>query len=209
MQSAAALGLASCETCGLLSRLPTRAGSARTHCPRCHARLHPRKPASLLRTWVLLIASYILYIPANTLPILSTRALFDAQDSTIMRGVILFWNTGSWFIASLILIASIVVPLTKLLALTFLAISVQRRSAWRPRQRTKLYRLIEFIGRWSMLDIYVVAISVALVQLGTFATMRAGLGAVCFGTVVVLTMMATRSFDPRLIWDNLSAGRND
>ena len=171
------------------------------HCPRCNARLHARKPHSLSRTWAYLIAAYILYIPANLLPILETRELFDVQRNTIMSGVIRFWNSGSWFIAGLIFFASIVVPLTKLIALTLLLISIHRRASWQPYQRTRLYRMVEFIGRWSMLDIYVVAVSVALVQTQTFAAMRAGLGAVAFGAVVVLTMLATRSFDPRLIWD--------
>ncbi|MGN6388089.1 MAG: paraquat-inducible protein A [Burkholderiaceae bacterium] len=197
-------GMLTCETCGLLSRTglePAQAQAALLRCPRCHARLHARKPASLLRTWLFLIAAYILYVPANLLPILETRSLFDSADSTIMNGVILFWTSGSWFIAGLIFFASIVVPLTKLMALTLLAVSVHRRSAWQPYQRTRLYRLVEAIGRWSMLDIYVIAISVALVQLGRFASMQVGWGAACFGAVVVLTMFAAHAFDPRLIWD--------
>ncbi|TFW08741.1 paraquat-inducible membrane protein A [Oxalobacteraceae bacterium OM1] len=207
--SAAARGLGTCEACGLLARLPQRAHADPLHCPRCHARLHVRKPASLTRTWVLLILSYLLYIPANALPILATRSVLEdqSQESTILQGVVLFWNSGSWFIAALILFASVVVPLTKLFALTLLAISVQRHWTWDLRQRTRLYRLVEGIGRWSMLDIYVVALSVALVQLGRFASMQAGLGAVCFGTVVVLTMMAAHSFDPRLMWDNVKSER--
>jgi paraquat-inducible protein A len=171
------------------------------HCPRCSAHLHARKPHSLSRTWAFLIAAYFLYIPANVLPILETRSLFESQSNTIMSGVILFWNSGSWFIAALIFFASIVVPLTKLLALTLLLVSVHRGTSWQPYQRTQLFRLLEFIGRWSMLDIYVVALSVALVQVESFASMKAGLGAVAFGAVVVLTMFATQSFDPRLIWD--------
>jgi paraquat-inducible protein A len=200
--SAASRGFASCEVCGLLSRMPEQQRGVGMHCPRCHASVHLRKPASLLRTWIFLIVSYILYIPANMLPILDTRSLLESADSTIMNGVILFWNSGSWFIAALIFFASIVVPITKLLALTLLAASVHRQSAWQPYQRTRMYRLVEFIGRWSMLDIYVVALSVSLVQLGTLASMRADWGAACFGGVVVLTMMAAHAFDPRLIWDN-------
>lgn len=201
MLSAAEAGLVSCDTCGLLSRALAGDAARHMYCPRCYARLHRRKPASLLRTWLLLVASFVLYIPANTLPILETRSLIESGDKTIMDGVALFWKDGSWFIAGLIFFASIVVPLTKLLALAFLAASVQRRSTWQPYQRTLLYRLVEFIGRWSMLDIYVVALSVALVQLGTFATMRAGPGALYFGAVVVLTMLAAHAFDPRLLWD--------
>jgi paraquat-inducible protein A len=178
-------------------------------CPRCSAPLHARKPHSLARTWAFVIAASILYIPANMLPILETRYLFEEpQGNTIMDGVVLFWNSGSWFIAGLIFFASIVVPLTKLMALSLLLISVHCRMQWQPRQRTLLYRFLEFIGRWSMLDIYVVALSVALVQIEAFASMRAGLGAVAFGAVVVLTMLATQSFDPRLIWD-AAKGRHD
>ena len=197
--SAALHGLNTCQACGLLCRCRSTPDALR--CPRCHARLHARKPNSVSRTWAFVIASYLLYIPANTLPILETRSLFDVQSNTIMSGVILFWNSGSWFVAALIFFASIVVPLTKLIALSLLLVSVQRRMAWQPRQRARLYRLVDAIGRWSMLDIYVAALSVALVQVESFASMRAGLGAPAFGAVVVLTMLAAQSFDPRLIWD--------
>lgn len=196
--SAASCGLASCETCGLLCRLHGDAGC----CPRCHARLHVRKPESVSRTWAYVIAAFILYIPANTLPILVTRSLFETQSNTIMSGVLLFWRSGSWFVAGLIFFASIVVPLTKLIALSLLLASVQRRTCWQPYQRARLYRLVDVIGRWSMLDIYVAALSVALVQIESFASMRIGLGAVAFGAVVVLTMFAVQAFDPRLIWDS-------
>ncbi|MGE5650857.1 paraquat-inducible protein A [Noviherbaspirillum sp. UKPF54] len=192
-------GLVTCQACGLLCRC--RGTPDTLCCPRCRARLHARKPNSVSRTWAFVIAAYILYIPANTLPILETRSLFDVHSNTIMSGVILFWNSGSWFVAALIFFASIVVPLTKLIALTLLLVSVQRRMDWQPRQRTRLYRLVDAIGRWSMLDIYVAALSVALVQVESFASMRAGLGAAAFGAVVVLTMLAAHSFDPRLIWD--------
>lgn len=201
--SAASLGLTACHACGLLSRLPKQ--HAEAACPRCSAGLHFRKPHSIARTWALVIAAYILYVPANTLPILETRSLFTQQSNTIMSGVILFWNGGSWFVAAIIFFASIVVPLTKLIALTLLLMSIHRRSSWDAYQRTRLYRLIEYIGRWSMLDIYVAALSVALVQIGTFASMRAGWGAVAFGAVAVLTMFAVQAFDPRLIWDTAGA----
>jgi paraquat-inducible protein A len=197
--SAISHGLTACEVCGLLCRLRGEAGC----CPRCRARLHARKPDSVSRTWALVIAAFILYIPANTLPILETRSLFASQSNTIMSGVLLFWNSGSWFVAALIFFASIVVPLTKLIALTLLLLSVRRRRCWQPYQRTRLYRLVDEIGRWSMLDIYVAALSVTLVQVESFASMRIGAGAVAFGAVVVLTMFAVQTFDPRLIWDSL------
>jgi paraquat-inducible protein A len=198
MASAISHGLVSCHTCGMLSRLNAQQAA---HCPRCSSRLHARKPDSLSRTWALVVLAYVLYIPANLLPILESRALLTAESNTIISGIVLFWESGSWMIATLVFIASIVVPLTKLLALTLLLVSVQRKSRARPYQRTQLYRMVEFIGRWSMLDIYVVALTVTLVQVGTLASIEVGPGALAFGAVVVVTMIAARTFDPRLIWD--------
>ena len=160
-----------------------------------------RKPNSIARSWALLIASMILYVPANTLPMMHTSSLFGSQSDTIMSGVVYLLDHGQWPLAALIFFASVFVPLVKILALAFLAASVGRRSAWRPADRTRLYRLTELIGRWSMVDIYVVTILVALVKLGNLASIEAGLGAVFFGAVVVITMIAAESFDPRLIWD--------
>jgi paraquat-inducible protein A len=205
MPSALQQGLVSCQCCGTLSRLPA---NARGDCPRCHARLYARKPDSLSRTWALVILAYILYIPANLLPILESRALLSAESDTIMSGILLFWETGSWMIAGLVFIASIVVPLTKLLALTWLLVSVQLKSRRHALQRTQLFRLVEFVGRWSMLDIYVVALTVTLVQVGTLASIQVGPGALAFGSVVVVTMIAAHTFDPRLIWDAAGDARD-
>jgi paraquat-inducible protein A len=130
-----------------------------------------------------------------------TSSLFGAQSDTILSGVVYLWTSGSWPLAVIVFIASMLVPSAKLVALTFLVISVQRRSTWDPLQRTRLYRIVELVGRWSMLDIFVVAILVALVHLQAVATIQAGVGAVAFGAVVVLTMFASMAFDPRLIWD--------
>src|SRR5262245_63092229 len=193
------MGLCTCHGCGRLSQLLPGVHDMR--CRRCGAALHLRKPNSISRTWAFLIAGYILYVPANVMPIMHTSSLFGAQSDTIMSGVIYLWHSGSWHLALIVFIASILIPSAKLLAMTFLLISVQRRSVWDPMQRTKMYRIIELVGRWSMLDIFVVAILVALVQLQSLATIRAGLGAVAFGAVVVLTMFAAMEFDPRLIWD--------
>ena len=198
-------GLVGCEACGLLCAPPV--GSAEHpvdhHCPRCDARLHARKPDSIGRTWAYLLAAYLLYLPANMLPIMQTTSIVGAQSDTILSGVVFLWLSGSWPLALLVFVASVAVPLFKLLALTVLALSVQRHSRLHPRQRTSLYRLIEVIGRWSMLDIYVVALLVALVQIKSFAAISAGPGAAAFGAVVVLTLTAARSFDPRLMWDTL------
>ena len=198
MACAIARGLVSCHTCGLLSRIDPLDAA---HCSRCMTPLHARKPDSLSRTWALVVLAYVLYIPANLLPILESRALLTAESNTIMSGILLFWESGSWLIAGLVFIASIVVPLTKLLALTWLLVSVQMKSRAGPYQRTQLYRMVEFVGRWSMLDIYVVALTVTLVQVGTLASIEVGPGALAFGAVVVVTMIAARTFDPRLIWD--------
>jgi paraquat-inducible protein A len=172
-------------------------------CSRCGAHLHVRKPDSIARTWALLIAAMICYIPANVLPVMQTGSLFGSQTDTIMSGVVYLWSSGSWPLALLIFFASITVPALKMVALIFLLVSVQFRSAWRPKGRTRLYRVVEFVGRWSMLDIFVIGILVALVQFQALATIRPAPGALAFGAVVVLTMFAALSFDPRLIWDNI------
>jgi paraquat-inducible protein A len=197
----AGLGLLSCHVCGQVSRAAPSAHEAR--CPRCDSPLHFRKPDSVSRTWALLIAAMILYVPANLLPMMKTSSLFGSQSDTIMSGVVYFWTSGSWYLALIIFFASVMVPLLKMLALMVLLVSVQRRSRWQREQRARLYRLVEFVGRWSMLDIYVVAVIVALVQLKALATIQPGPGAIAFGAVVVLTMFAAMTFDPRLIWDSL------
>jgi paraquat-inducible protein A len=197
--TARAAGLLVCHACGRLNR--PSAGHAR--CARCGAALHLRRPDSLQRTWALLLAAAILYIPANVLPVMRTGSIFGSQSDTIMSGVIFLARSGSWPLALIIFIASVLVPLAKLVALAVLLVSVQRRSGWQPRRRAQLYRIVELVGRWSMVDIYVAAILVALVQFKTLATIHVGAGAAFFGAVVILTMMASHSFDPRLIWDSL------
>ena len=209
--TAADADLLSCPACALVSRPPRDAaggaGNAHASCPRCGAGIHLRKPDSIGRTWAFLIAAYVLYIPANVLPIMDTSSLFDAQRDTILSGIIYLWTTGSWGTALIVFIASIVTPLLKLLALTALVISAQRKSTWRPHARAQVYRVVSLVGRWSMLDIFVVTVLVALVQLQSIAVITAGPGAFAFGTVVVLTILAALSFDPRLIWDPIKAGR--
>jgi paraquat-inducible protein A len=200
-QSAAGQGFCSCRVCNLVSR--RERASVPTPCPRCGASLHFRKPGSVSRCWSLLIGAYILYIPANLLTIMETGSFFSYRKDTIISGVVELWRTGSWVIAVIVFIASVTIPLLKLISLTLLLLSVQRRSRWHPRERTHLYRMLELVGRWSMLDIYVVTLLAALVQLGSMATVKAGPGALAFGAVVVLTMFASMQFDPRLIWDPL------
>jgi len=201
--TAARAGLFVCHDCGLLSKPAAHADEGR--CPRCGARLHFRKPGSIARTWAFVIAAVILYIPANALPVMDTSSLFGAQTDTILSGVVYLWTSGSWPLAVIVFIASIAVPMLKIIALTFLTLTAQLGWRWLPEKRARIYRLVEFVGRWSMLDIYVITILVALVQFSALATIKAGPGAIAFGAVVVLTMFAAMSFDPRLIWDSVEA----
>ncbi len=198
--------LAGCHECRLTLRLPS-AAHANAHCPRCGAAVHRRKQSSIARTWALLLAAAVLYVPANLFPVMTTTSLGKAQSDTIMSGAIYLLQHGMWPLALVVLGASVLVPLLKMAALAYLLISVQRGSRARTADRTRIYRITEAVGRWSMVDIYVVTILVALVNLGNLATIEAGLGAVFFGGVVVLTMLSAESFDPRLIWDR--AGYND
>ncbi len=194
-------GLLCCLTCHLLNR-PT---GDRCRCARCGAPLHLRKPGSLARTWVFVVAAFALYIPANLLPVMETGSLFGAQRDTIISGVVYLWQSGSWPLAAVIFIASVLVPLGKLAALTMLLISVHARAGELTVERTRVYRVLELVGRWSMVDVYVAAILTALVQFRALATVTPGPGLLAFGAVVVLTLLASASFDPRLIWDNAPA----
>jgi paraquat-inducible protein A len=199
MTGAAAAGYVACHACGLLTRPVTPAVPG--HCPRCGERLAWRHHHSIQRTWALLIAAVILYVPANWLPVLTTKTLVSTESDTILSGVVYLYTSGSWPLALIVLVASVMVPLGKILALAYVLVSVQRRSAVNNRQRTRLYRIVEFIGRWSMLDVFVDTYIVALVQLSPLMAVEPGPGVVYFMAVVILTMFAAQSFDPRLIWD--------
>jgi paraquat-inducible protein A len=200
--TALSAGMIGCHSCDLLVD-----ANGKIHlglqCPRCGANLHSRKSNSIARTWALIIAALVFYVPANVLPITVIVSLGSVQSDTIMSGVIYFMQSGSWEIALVIFVASVFVPLMKILILIFLLISVQRKSQWRPREQAKLYRLTELVGRWSMVDVYVVTILVALVNLGVIADIDAGPAALYFAAVVILTMFAARTYDPRLIWDGI------
>ena len=198
-QSAASAGLVACHFCGLLARPASRAAPG--HCPRCGERLEWRHPHSLQRTWAFLIAAAILYVPANALPVLTTNTIVSSESDTIMSGVVYLYTSGSWPLALIVLVASVMIPLGKIIALGYVLVSVQLGSAKSNRQRTRLYRTVEFIGRWSMLDVFVDTFVVALVQLSPLMSVEPGPGVVYFMAVVVLTMFAAMSFDPRLIWD--------
>ena len=197
------LGLRVCTRCHATVRAN---GPAIGRCPRCGAPLHERKPHSVATTAALVVSAALLYIPANLLPVMHMHTFFSEEDDTIMSGVLSLLHDGSWPLALLVFVASIVVPLLKLIAMGWLLLSVVRKSPGHPLQRTKLFRLVEFIGRWSMLDVYAIALLVALVQIRSLATIHAGVGALAFCSVVVLTMLAAQSFDERLIWDSQTDG---
>ncbi len=202
-QSALSTSMTGCHTCNQVVRVQPEYHHHTLLCPRCGDRLHPRIHHSLLITWMLVCLAFVFYIPANILPMTRVVGLGQIQEDTIMSGVIYFIQSGSWYIGMVIFIASIFVPMLKLGLLMYLLISVRRKSQWRPRERTRIYRITELIGRWSMVDIYVVTILVALVNLGVLADIDAGPAALYFAAVVIRTIFAAKSFDPRLIWDNI------
>ncbi|MDR6294065.1 paraquat-inducible protein A [Inquilinus ginsengisoli] len=192
-----------CHACGLVSNVTP---GAHAGCPRCGAALHRRKPDSLTRTWALVITAIILYIPANILPVMTVISLGSGAPDTIMSGVIELADSGMWPLAALVFFASITVPVLKLAGLITLLVTTRRGTRRRLQDRTVLYRIVEAVGRWSMIDIFMISILVALVQLGQIATIEPGIGAVSFAAVVIITMIAAMSFDPRLMWD--AAGEN-
>ncbi len=193
-------GILVCDECHQLNRGDGEA--VPSHCSRCGARLHSRRPNSIVRTWALLLTATILYIPANLLPIMTVNYLGQGSPSTILGGVLHLIHGGMLPIALVVFVASILVPTFKLVGLSILLYSVQRHQPMSARQRIVMYRFIEWIGRWSMLDIFVIAILVAVVSFGNMASVSADAGAAAFASVVVITMIAAVTFDPRLIWDN-------
>jgi len=199
MLTAAQAGVVACGSCGLLSRSAEGAPSGR--CPRCGAGLASRFQHSIQRTWALAIAAAVCYVPANILPIVTTQTLASSRSDTILSGVVVLYTSGSWPLALIVLDASVMIPLGKLVTLAYLLISVRRGSAQGSRDRTRLYRMVELIGRWSMLDVFVVTFVVALIQLRPLMSSQPGPGLPFFAAVVILTMLAATSFDPRLIWD--------
>jgi paraquat-inducible protein A len=196
------LGLILCRTCGLAA---SRASlPADRSCPRCQSRIEHRIGFSTEMTLAWLMAGMIFYIPANLLPVMHTRGLLGDEDSTILGGILEFWRSGDWDIALLIFTASVAVPFTKFIAIGLLLFTVRKNSGWDPHQRTVLYRIVEFIGYWSMLDVIVVALTSALMQFQMLGTAEPRAGIAFFCAVVVATMLSALSFDPRLIWDRRS-----
>jgi paraquat-inducible protein A len=194
--------LLGCECCGLVSTAPREAVAEhiRLRCPRCRHPLHTRNPAGLQRTWGWLAAAALLYIPANVLPIMSTTNLFGSTAFTIAGGIAELWHDDAFALALIVFVASIAVPLLKIGALALLAWSARRRPGWRRPERARLFRIVETVGHWSMLDVYVVVLLGGMVRFGHFAQVEPEPGLLAFAAVVVLTMLAARSFDPRLIW---------
>lgn len=197
-------GMASCPVCALVSRLPE--GRRSGLCPRCGALFTQRKRQSVARTWAFLVAALVLYFPANLMTIMHSRSVIIIRDDTIWSGISFLWQGPTWPLAIIVFIASLFIPLFKLLVLSSLLLTIRRHSAWNPVLRTRLYRIVEVIGAWSMLDVYVVGLLSSLVQMGAIAEVTPGPGAFAFAAVVVLTMLAARSFDARLMWDELGAG---
>ena len=188
-------GLVACQRCGQVHLAQAEI------CVRCHGQLQSRDITSHQRVWAWLIAGMIAYIPANTYPMLKTATLTYHSESTLISGIIDLFQHGSFGIALVVLLASVVIPLAKFIAIAYLAISTQRGSRLNQHQRHKLYEVVELIGRWSMIDVFVVAVLSALVQLDTIATINPGIAAVSFALSVVFTMLSAQSFDARLIWD--------
>lgn len=188
-------GLVACQRCGQVHTLQTEV------CARCEGALRSRDTESLQKVWAWLIAGIIAYIPANTYPMLLTSTLVERSESTIIGGVVELFEHGSWGIATIVFVASVMIPVGKFLAIIYLAMSVQRKSPDNQHERHKAYELVEFIGRWSMIDVFVVAILSALVQLDTIATVNPGVAAMSFALSVVFTMLSAQAFDSRLIWD--------
>lgn len=195
IRSAADEGLASCHLCGKVSPV------AAEHCPRCYSKLHLRKPHSLERTWSFLIAAMAFYFPANLLPIMTVEGFGGTSSDTIMSGVINFWKSGDFLVAGIIFSASIMIPILKMISLVWLCLAAKGFASASPKNLARLYHLTELVGRWSMVDVFVVAVLVCLVQLGVISTVTPGPAIVSFAMVVVLTMFSAMSFDPRLLWD--------
>jgi paraquat-inducible protein A len=194
-------GLQSCEVCTLVSRPAPGAKAGR--CPRCGEELDFRKTASFQRSWAFLIGAAVCYIPANLLPVLTTTTATGSESDTILQGVVLLWSPTGWPLSLIVLFASIMIPSAKILALAYLLVTAQRGSAENNEQRIRMYRMIELIGRWSMVDVFVDTFTAALIQLQPLMSVAPAPGLLFFAAVVVLTMLAVESFDPRLIWDTV------
>jgi paraquat-inducible protein A len=193
--SARQAGLVACQRCGQVHPMQDQV------CKRCGSALQSRDTESLQKVWAWLLAGMIAYLPANIYPMLLTATLTTRSESTIIGGVVELVEHGSLGIAAIVFVASVMIPVGKFTAIAYLAISVQRQSIASQHERHRAYEVVEFIGRWSMIDVFVVAILSALVQLDTIATINPGIAAVSFALSVIFTMLSAQAFDSRLIWD--------
>ncbi|MGH8669853.1 MAG: paraquat-inducible protein A [Burkholderiales bacterium] len=195
----------SCNTCGLLQEVAALPHGRVAECARCGSRLMEGPRGSLQLTAALALAALILYVPANIYPILRMHLYGNYSESTVWDGVVSLANAGQWFVAIVVFLASIVIPVLKLSGLLYLVVAARFRLGRRLRERTSIYRFIDVIGPWAMLDVFLLAVLVALVKLGQIATILPGAGLVAFAAVVVLTLLASASFDPKLIWQEQRA----
>jgi paraquat-inducible protein A len=195
-----------CETCGLVS-FPMHRETEHAICPRCDSKLHVRKPNSIARTWALVLAASVMYVPANYFPVLTVMQLGAGSPSTILGGVQELIASGMYPLAALVFFASIAVPMLKLVGLSAMLIAAQTGNGRWLTQRVRLYHIICWIGRWSMIDIFMEALLGALVRFGNVITIEPGFGAVAFCSVVILTIFAAEGFDPRLMWDAAERGQ--
>ncbi|VAW62892.1 Paraquat-inducible protein A [hydrothermal vent metagenome] len=192
------VGLAGCHTCDQVVQLAQQTSAI---CPRCHSNIHYRKHDSINRAWAFLISAFIMYIPANTEAIMITGALGKQSSDTIMSGILYFLAHGDWPLALVIFSASVLLPLLKMIVLAYLLIMVQQGNSLRKKEKTRLYLIAEVMGRWSMVDVFVVAILAALIQLGELSSIEPGPAGLAFAAMVVLTMFSAMAFEPKLIWD--------
>jgi paraquat-inducible protein A len=199
--SAKQQGLVNCDCCGLLQQFQSIQPHQQLHCRRCGSTLHYRHPQSIAKSWALSLAALVMLIPANLYPIMTVSDFRGQSQDTIMSGIIYLVQSGQYPIAAVVFIASIAVPFLKLAGMALLLIATQRHRRLSARQCTLLFRMVEFIGRWSMLDLFVIAILMALVNLDPLAKIGAGPAATAFLSAVILTMLAAMNFDPRLLWD--------
>jgi paraquat-inducible protein A len=195
--SARATGHVVCRSCGIVDSV------GRARCARCDTPLQSRDRQSLQKVWAWLLVGLIAYIPANLYPMLRTTQVFKTQESTIVGGVVDLIHHGAYAVAAIVFVASVVIPVGKFLVIGYLAVLMARPHRTDPHRLLLLHEIVEFIGRWSMIDVFVVAILTALVQFDVLATINPGIAAVCFALSVVFTMLAAQSFDSRLIWDRL------
>lgn len=193
-------GMVACTSCGLVASPDVEV------CPRCHARIQSRNEGSIQRVLAWLIAGLIVYVPANMYPMLRTTQMFKSQDSTIVGGVVDLIHHHAYAIAAIVFVASVVIPVGKFIVIAYLAVLLSRPHNKDPHKLHTLHAAVEFIGRWSMIDVFVVAILVALVQFDVLASIKPGLAAACFALSVVFTMLSAQAFDPRLIWDITDEG---